>query len=134
MLLEPGTTIIVTTPDVPRQRLQGLNAAGAQIWQTRVGVEGRVQPEAVLAELGQQDVVSLLVEGGGMVLGSFFDAELVDKVYAFIAPVIIGGGQAPSPVAGRGVSRMAEAWQLERIQTHRYGLDWLIVGYPTPRS
>ena len=134
MLLEPGTTIIVTTPDVPLQRLEGLNAAGAQIWQTRAGVEGRVQPEVVLEELGRQDVVSLLVEGGGMVLGSFFDAGLVDKVHAFIAPVIIGGDQAPSPVAGQGVSKMAEAWQLERTQTHRYGPDWLIVGYPTPRS
>ncbi len=134
MLGEPGTTIIVTTPDAPRQRLEGLNAAGAQIWQTKAGVEGRVQPEAVLDELGKQHVVSLLVEGGGMVLGSFFDAGLVDKVYAFIAPMIIGGSQAPSPVAGQGVSKVIDAWQLERTQLHHCGPDWLIVGYLTARS
>ncbi len=134
MLEESGTSIIVTTPDVPRQRLEGLNAAGAQIWQTRPGVDGRVQPETVLDALGKQNVVSLLVEGGGMVLGSFFDAGLVDKVYAFIAPMIIGVSQAPSPVAVQGVPKIIEAWQLERTQLHHCGPDWLIVGYPTRSS
>lgn len=134
MFGEPGTTIIVTTPDVPRQRLEGLNGAGAQIWQTKADAEGRVQPQAVLDELGKQNVVSLLLEGGGMVLGSFFDTGLVDKVYVFIAPMIIGGGQAPSPVAGQGVSKIIDAWQLERTQLHHCGPDWLIVGYPVRRS
>ena len=87
-----------------------------------------------MEELGKLNVVSLLVEGGGMVLGSFFDAGLVDKVYAFIAPMIIGGDQAPSPVAGQGVAKLIDACQLERTQLHHCGPDWLIVGYPTQRS
>ena len=63
---------------------------------------GAVDLAVLLAELGRGDTTSVLVEGGGEVLGSLFDAGLVDKVVAFVAPTIIGGAGAPSPVAGAG--------------------------------
>ena len=62
--------------------------------------------------------------------GALFDAGLVDKVYAFIAPLIVGGVEAASPVEGSGVARMADAWRLERVQVQQVGDDWLVVGYP----
>jgi diaminohydroxyphosphoribosylaminopyrimidine deaminase/5-amino-6-(5-phosphoribosylamino)uracil reductase len=54
----------------------------------------------------------------------------VDKVYAFVAPVIIGGRMAVSPVGGQGVAKMAEAWRLANPRMQPVGADWLIVGYP----
>jgi diaminohydroxyphosphoribosylaminopyrimidine deaminase/5-amino-6-(5-phosphoribosylamino)uracil reductase len=75
-------------------------------------------------------VVSLLAEGGGTVLGALFDARLVDKVYAFVAPVIIGGREAATPVGGQGAAKMAQAWRLANPRMQPVGGDWLIVGYP----
>jgi len=92
---------------------------------------GRLDLNQVMAELGQQDIVSLLVEAGGTLQGALFDARLVDKVMAFIAPVIIGGMRAASPVEGQGASRMAETWRLTRTNFQEVGPDWLITGYPS---
>ena len=96
--------------------------------------EDRVDVPRLLSELGARDIVNLMVEGGGGVLGSLFDAGLVDKLYAFVAPVVIGGAGAASPVAGQGASRMAETWQLTETALRQIGPDWLITGYPVRRS
>jgi diaminohydroxyphosphoribosylaminopyrimidine deaminase/5-amino-6-(5-phosphoribosylamino)uracil reductase len=130
MLREPGQTLIFTSPEAPASRMKALNAAGADVVPATVGPDPRVDPRLALAELGHRDVVSLLVEGGGMVLGSLFDAGLVDKVCAFIAPLIIGGGEAASPVAGQGILKMAQACRLQRTNFQSVGSDWLITGYP----
>jgi diaminohydroxyphosphoribosylaminopyrimidine deaminase/5-amino-6-(5-phosphoribosylamino)uracil reductase len=130
MLREPGRTLIFTSAGASPARMKALEAAGAGLATSRLGADHRVDPVPVIAELGRRNVVSLLVEGGGMVLGSLFDAGLVDKVYAFIAPMIIGGDAAPSPVAGQGAQNMAQAWRLQRTRFERIGVDWLITGYP----
>jgi diaminohydroxyphosphoribosylaminopyrimidine deaminase/5-amino-6-(5-phosphoribosylamino)uracil reductase len=80
--------------------------------------------------LGERQTLSVLVEGGGELLGSFFDGELVDKVHAVVAPLVIGGREAPAAVAGRGVERMAEALRLRDIAVERLGDDMLVTGYP----
>jgi diaminohydroxyphosphoribosylaminopyrimidine deaminase/5-amino-6-(5-phosphoribosylamino)uracil reductase len=58
--------------------------------------------------LGRRQVTNLLVEGGGQLLGSFFDLQSVDEVAVFVAPKIVGGQTAPGPVAGRGQEFMPE--------------------------
>lgn len=91
---------------------------------------GRVSLPALLALLGQEHgVVSLLVEGGGEVLGSFFDQRLIHKVTAVVAPIIIGG-DAQTAVRGRGAERMKDVMRLNRTTTERLGSDLLITGYP----
>jgi diaminohydroxyphosphoribosylaminopyrimidine deaminase/5-amino-6-(5-phosphoribosylamino)uracil reductase len=82
----------------------------------------------LLEELGRRGIVTLLVEGGGVLHGSFFDQRLVDRVTAVIAPMIIGAG-APA-VAGRGAQRMADAPRLHDITVERLGEDVLVTGYP----
>jgi diaminohydroxyphosphoribosylaminopyrimidine deaminase/5-amino-6-(5-phosphoribosylamino)uracil reductase len=134
LLREPGTTIIAVTLEAPAQRVQQLRSAGADIITTPPDPSGRVRLAEVLAELGQRHLVSLLVEGGGGVLGSLFDGGLVDKLHAFIAPVIIGGAGAASPVEGLGATRMADGWQLDRAELQQVGPDWLITGYPVRRK
>jgi diaminohydroxyphosphoribosylaminopyrimidine deaminase/5-amino-6-(5-phosphoribosylamino)uracil reductase len=134
ILREPGATLIFTLAEASLERVNGLERAGAVVIPTRAGPDGRVDLREVLAELGRRDVVSLLVEGGGIVLGSLFDAGLVDKLQAFIAPVIIGGEGAASPVEGRGVLRLADSWRLERTRLEAIGTDWLVTGYPVRRG
>ena len=78
--------------------------------------------------LGKRDVVSLLVEGGGVLHASLFAAGLVDKVHAIIAPKIVGGTLYPA-VAGEGAAHMSEAWLLRDVEVQRLGDDVAIIGY-----
>lgn len=127
---QPGTTVVYTKEDTPTVRTRELEYAGAQT--VRLPADGtcRVNLRDVLADLGSRGVVSLIVEGGGTILGSFFDEGLVDKVFAFVAPVIVGGDRAPSPVEGLGATTMSTAWGIEEAYTRTIGEDWLIAGYP----
>ena len=134
MLKEPGNTLIVTSVSASPAKVAELADQGAQVLQVTPNDQGRVDLPETMAELGRRDVVNLLVEGGGIVLGSLFDAGLVDKVYAFVAPKIIGGEAAPTPVGGTGALTMSQSWQLERTRWEQIGEDWLIVGYPVRRS
>jgi diaminohydroxyphosphoribosylaminopyrimidine deaminase/5-amino-6-(5-phosphoribosylamino)uracil reductase len=70
---------------------------------------------ALLAELGQRAMTNLLVEGGGKVLGSFFEAGQVDEVDAYIAPILEGGDHPHTPARGRGVLRMGDAARLQDV-------------------
>ena len=131
MLREPGNTLIVTSNDVPGNEIERLKQAGAQIWHGPLHSPGMVEMGDVLVELGHRGVVNLLVEGGGITLGTLFDEGLVDKVNVFIAPVIIGGSMAASPIEGHGPEFMSQAWQVEHTVIRQIGPDWLITGYPS---
>ena len=85
---------------------------------------------SVLETLGRRSIQSVLVEGGRTVAGAFIDAGLVNKVTFFIAPKIIGGADAPNAIAGRGVERMIDALELERVAVVQRGRDIEVTGYP----
>jgi len=76
-----------------------------------------------------QEIVSILVEGGATTLGSFFDAKLVDKVYAFNSPIIIGGKNGLSAIGGEGATFVKNAHRLKQITRKQFGDDQLTVGY-----
>ena len=128
-----GPTLIVTTEASTVAWREAMTRAGAS-----VGVEvltlpaddGHVDLHALLQEFGRRGLLTVLFEGGGVVLGSLFDRRLVDRVQAVIAPLIIGASDAPSAVAGRGVERMAQAPRLRDIDVTRLGDDVLIEGVP----
>ena len=84
----------------------------------------------VLAQLGSRSIQSVLVEGGANVAGAFLDAGLVDKVSFFIAPLLIGGRDAPSAVAGTGAERIADAMRLSHVEFKQHGQDIEVTGYP----
>ena len=127
MLAEPGQTVVAVA-NAPDARCRALERAGARVIRAQSS-DGAVDLPTLLAKLGRGDTTSVLVEGGGVVLGSLFDAGLVDKVVAFIAPTIIGGADAPSPVAGAGARRIADATLLTRVRTLPLGRDVAIIGY-----
>ena len=128
VLSEPGETLIAVGSDVTRSQ-KGELGEGVEIRQFPLR-DRHIDLERLTEFLAKErDVASIMVEGGGALLGSLFDLDLVDKVVAFVAPTIIGGASAPSPVGGRGVEIMAEALGLERVRWKRLGRDMLITGY-----
>lgn len=82
----------------------------------------------LLEALGARRLTNVLVEGGGKLLGRWFDAGLIDEVWAFVAPKIIGGAGAAGPVGGAGVGSLADALRLADTRVDRLGADLLIRG------
>ena len=88
----------------------------------------RVEPGAVLADLARREVQSVLVEGGGDVAASFLEAGLWDRAVAFVAPLLIGGARAPTPLGGAGSERLAAAAGVARLRIRRRGSDLELTG------
>ncbi|MBI2909671.1 MAG: bifunctional diaminohydroxyphosphoribosylaminopyrimidine deaminase/5-amino-6-(5-phosphoribosylamino)uracil reductase RibD [Chloroflexi bacterium] len=128
LLQMPGKTLVATTRAAEAGGIDRLRGAGAEV-AVLPEREGLVDLGALLKLLGQRDITSVLVEGGGTLLGSFFDQRLVDKVLAFVAPVIIGGEKARPAVGGQGVAELARALRLERVRVRRLGEDIMVSGY-----
>jgi diaminohydroxyphosphoribosylaminopyrimidine deaminase/5-amino-6-(5-phosphoribosylamino)uracil reductase len=116
-----SNTLIATT----RQGRVG----AAEVLRLPAAADGRVALPALLDELGQRGILSLLVEGGAEVHASFFAEGLVDKVYAYVAPRLIGGKEAPGPLGGAGVEHLAGSTQLHELDFARLGDDLVITGY-----
>lgn len=125
-------TWVVVSPRAPLARRRALERAGAEVL-VQGGRASRVDLGRLLDELGRRELLSVLVEGGPTLQGGFFDAHLVDKVHAFVAPRIIGGAGALGAVGGEGAARLADAVRLEVVRTRWAGTDLAVVGYPRYR-
>jgi diaminohydroxyphosphoribosylaminopyrimidine deaminase/5-amino-6-(5-phosphoribosylamino)uracil reductase len=84
----------------------------------------------VLKNLGKRGVTSVLIEGGGDVLGQALDARLIDKVQLYLGPILSGGPIIAFP--GRGAAKAANALRLRRVSYRRIGQSVCITGYPAP--
>ena len=107
--------------------MAALESRGVEVVQNQTA--GR-DLRAMLDELGRRSIQSVLVEGGAGVAGKFFDAGLVNKVSFFVAPLIIGGREAPNAVAGEGAETLAEAFELQDLEIIQRGRDLEVTGYP----
>jgi diaminohydroxyphosphoribosylaminopyrimidine deaminase/5-amino-6-(5-phosphoribosylamino)uracil reductase len=125
---QPGETLLALGRRVTPKQRAAFAQAGAEILELPTA-EGLVDLERLLRALGEREITSILVEGGGVLFGSLFDRRLVDKVVAFIAPIIIGGAEAKTAVAGGGVDRVADSFRLERVRVEKFGDDLMISGY-----
>jgi diaminohydroxyphosphoribosylaminopyrimidine deaminase/5-amino-6-(5-phosphoribosylamino)uracil reductase len=133
VLAGPAKTVVATTEAATPTWRAVIEAQGAEVLAT-TSRDGHVDLRALLEELGRRNILTLFVEGGGVINGGFFDAGLVDKVHAVLAPMIIGAAEAPAAVAGRGAYRMAEALRLSEVTVERLGEDILVTGYPEYRE
>ncbi len=118
--------IVVTIPTRPGQETENRNilAEKAKILEVREKF-GQVNLKDMFKNLARQEITSVLVEGGGTLIGSLFDEGLVDKVLFFISPKIIGGKDAISSVIGKGIKRLDSAIILKNIKLRRFGEDIL---------
>jgi diaminohydroxyphosphoribosylaminopyrimidine deaminase / 5-amino-6-(5-phosphoribosylamino)uracil reductase len=85
--------------------------------------------ETELAALAQDEVQSLLLEGGPTLAGAFLRADLIDKLVLFVAPKLVGGDDAPPLFAGSGVRSLADAVLVRSVELSRVGEDVLVTGY-----
>src|SRR6266852_812948 len=92
---------------------------------------GDRRPEivAILEELGRRRMTNLLVEGGSEVLGSFLDGGMIDEVHVFVAPLLIGGGEAATALSGLGRERIADAFRLPAWKTELLDGDVYLHGW-----
>ena len=111
----------------PSEPAEGPGSSGAA--DPSPSAEGLVDLVTLLKVLGEREITSVMVEGGGILLGSLFDQGLVDKVIAFIAPIIIGGSKAKTAVGGVGVDKVSDSFRLRRVQVERLGDDLMVNGY-----
>ncbi len=125
---EEAPTVIATGPEPDWERLAVFEKQGAEVLPLPLE-EGRVSLPALLKALGARQITSVLVEGGAEVHGSFFRAGLVDKVYFFFAPKIMGGRDAVPMVGGTGVASVAESAPLSRLRLRRFDGDIMVEAY-----
>jgi diaminohydroxyphosphoribosylaminopyrimidine deaminase/5-amino-6-(5-phosphoribosylamino)uracil reductase len=121
-------TIIATTDKADKDKILKLQAQDVDVIVVDKDKNDKVDIEKLLDILGQQNICSILVEGGATLSGSFVAKKLVDKVYFFIAPKIVGGKEAKTPVAGTGILNLQEALALKDIQIEKLEEDILIIG------
>jgi len=121
--------------DAGRAKADRLAAVGVTVLQTEVAADedggyAKVDLKNLMRQLGERKIDSVLIEGGSKINGDAFAAGIVDKVYAYVGSVIIGGENAPAPVGGRGAARMADAARLMDMTVSMVGDDVCITGYP----
>ena len=107
--------LVVTGPQASARQAARLQAAGCEVF----SATGKSYPERIaslLDELGRRRLTNVLVEGGSGVFGALHDAGQMDEIHAFIAPKIVGGESALTPVAGTGLPQIARAPVLEDPQ------------------
>ena len=120
-------TIIAHTSMGEASKLEQLHSLGVEtlLCDER---DGHIDVEDMVKKLGAMKIDSIILEGGGVLNNSFVQAKLIDEVYAFIAPKIVGGANAKSPVEGRGVEKRSEALELQGVSVKCCGEDVLVRG------
>jgi diaminohydroxyphosphoribosylaminopyrimidine deaminase/5-amino-6-(5-phosphoribosylamino)uracil reductase len=123
-----GVTILACGADADMAKVAALRREGVEVMIEPSPHDGLVNLPAVIRRLGAANISGLLVEGGGILLGSLLDQHLVQRVTACIAPKIIGGHSAPGPVGGCGIETIAGAVELEKISYNTFENDIMITG------
>ena len=130
LIREPpyANLLIATTEQASAERERHLTAVGAQVARLPSDHTGRVDLTALMAHLANRKIISALVEGGGALGAGLLESGLVNKVLFFVAPKLVGGRDAPTPLEGTGVAQMADAVPLDGLRVRRFGADIALEG------
>lgn len=112
--LDRAPVVVAAAETAPENNVRRLQRAGVEALRLPA-VEDRPDLRSLLQELGRRRMTHILVEGGGRLLGSFFDGTLIDEIHAFVAPKLVGGDRAPVPLAGLGLEAVAQQPQLQDV-------------------
>lgn len=127
-LLQAGRAPILATHTMSQESETFLREKGATVWRLP-SAHGSLDLHQLLAQVAEEGLDSVLIEGGGETAAGFLNAGLVDKVSLFIAPLLIGGTQAIPSIGGEGIEFMANAIHLHQVTTEWCGPDLLYSGY-----
>ncbi len=116
-------TLVITTADAAPGAIDSWRAAGAKVEVVAPAAGGTgVDLDEALALLGREDVLQVLVEGGGTLLGSALAAELAQRLVVYIAPLVLGTRGAPG-LALAGPDAIADATRYDLVDVRRLGPD-----------
>ncbi|PKM88904.1 MAG: riboflavin biosynthesis protein RibD [Firmicutes bacterium HGW-Firmicutes-12] len=124
-------TLVATTAQASKDRIKAVEK-----WARVLIVNDGplVSLQDLLRNLGEQEISSVLVEGGGHLNGSFLREQLVDKFYFYVAPKLIGGARAPGPFQGNGILELENAVEISKLSLKPLGNDILFTGYPRTKE
>lgn len=125
--IDQAPLMVVQSRKADHGEYDWLTSAGGELFIIQPG-DHLSQITELLAELGRRRMTNVLFEGGGLVLGALFDAHAVDEVHAFIAPKLVGGLGARSPIEGLGISDMNAALQLDHVTVEQTAGDLYVRG------
>ncbi len=123
-----GPVLCICGPQAPESRVREVAGWGVEVVSVPADAAGRPLPQEVAVLLGRREVQSLLLEGGPTVAGAWWKAGLIDRIVAFVAPVIVGGAGL-GPFGGCGSQRMDQAGRLRDVTTAQFGRDVAVSGY-----
>lgn len=126
--------IVACLPDADEEKAAQLQEKGVEVLRIPGVTTADITEEqkevislpVLMKELGARKIDGILLEGGGQLNESALQAGIVDRIYCYIAPKIFGGAQAKTPVEGQGLTRVADAWQFNRIGMQEFGQDILL--------
>ncbi len=125
---QSSRTILATTDLAPPDKVKALSDLGVEVFKGEV-IDKAVDLRGLMKYLGEEGICSILVEGGSTLNYSLVKEGLIDKVLFFVAPKIIGGNGAPTPVGGEGIDFLDDAWQVQDLKVKQLGDDVLLTGY-----
>lgn len=117
-----AATIVAVSASAPQERIQALTSAGVEVLRCASDRNGRVDLLDLLQRLGQRGMLGVLCEGGPMLAGALFEADLVDELHLLVAPVVLGTAASAPAIAG-----VTDAVALELDTVLRLGQDTLLV-------
>ncbi|MFC0335432.1 bifunctional diaminohydroxyphosphoribosylaminopyrimidine deaminase/5-amino-6-(5-phosphoribosylamino)uracil reductase RibD [Paenibacillus sepulcri] len=120
--------IVLTVEGADTGRRAELEAHGVEV--LNCGSGDRVDLRMAMHKLGELEIASILLEGGGVLNGSMLEVGLIDKIILFVAPKLIGGASSPEAFTFGGFEKMSEAIELSELTFERIGSDLCLTGYP----
>ena len=121
--------IYISGPKLSIQRQKSLTEKNIEIINGKINQSG-FDLKHLMKLLAQKDLTSILIEGGGEINNSALKAGIVDKIYTFISPILVGGRGAPGLIGGSGVSKIAKAVNLKHMKVTQMGEDLMVEAIP----
>ncbi|MCA9039534.1 MAG: bifunctional diaminohydroxyphosphoribosylaminopyrimidine deaminase/5-amino-6-(5-phosphoribosylamino)uracil reductase RibD [Planctomycetaceae bacterium] len=126
--IDQAPVLLCTSHSAPEHKLHCLREAGVKLWQGTTNDSGRLDWNEVLTELGRRQITNLLVEGGGEIFASLREADALDEVHVFLAPKLVGGTEAVTPMEGTGLATIPQQADLVDVEVMRTGEDIYLKG------
>jgi len=121
-------TIIITGHSVSEDKKARIEQRGAKIIESPVK-DGLIDLDMLMDRLGALGITSLLIEGGSRVIASALLAGIVEKIFFFFAPKILGGDDGVPICKGQGADLMKNCIPVKDISVRQFGKDVMIQGY-----
>jgi diaminohydroxyphosphoribosylaminopyrimidine deaminase/5-amino-6-(5-phosphoribosylamino)uracil reductase len=122
------TTVVISENCDPTNKAAAM-AAGVSLWELPVGESGQPEPEAFIGRCGSEGLTGVYMESGEQIGASFLSAGVIDYLFAYTAPIILGDKEGRSSLHFRSVDSMSEVLRLKDPRFEQFGEDRLVRGF-----